>query len=715
MSANSDLTFCVTPSARMRISLPPQPRNVRWEKQRLALDPGRRRRKSKPLSSLGFLPTVLVVLGALGALLAVWAAGQIGLEFVGKLKPPHLALYQNETWDQVTNRSGVVRPLVSGDDRLDIIATQAAYQGDRYSDAATELVGDSEDTHFHKEIRTPNIGKISVWSDKGVRPTKAQDDIFEVPLYSGVIIQNATLSAKGLTAEVPLEFPLGVFLEQNLTAEHLRASFVILPPVKMDHLRNFSSWMPDYVLETQWRSRPGPPIEQKSLIDKAIDSFSLSVPLIDFHPIMSHCDVMLKAAGFNNTTPAHNQPWDSKARRHPHVTSRLHLRILNEQHLFNLEAYNTVHDKLRRTSAGYLCSIKRPLVMCIPSVDSDTIWGKHCPIAQSACALMKKWAQWRRVWSFLIRIMAIGLHTCFGQPGKLQYPDILQLYEFTCPRAISPECHSELERIKSQVLFEHQNALRGHRFHVDSHPRRRLVSSILRMLFGLFGLLLHIVYYWRLRSTVGISIRGQWLYIARLLAHTVKLMFNSSHTAENMVQGCFYIFLSVIPLFAITRMEFTWRDSDGCPPPLRMQRIQSVQVLSMLICAMCIFLAEPSQRELIASPLPPDPEATPPRSTAANIFWASVTAAYFMSQVLQLFMNHRAPLFGGMYKATVWLMVTERVLHFIVYLPAILGHIPNRESLSLATVINVLLLLVQAWQAWSFPAANTEPEEEHEN
>jgi hypothetical protein len=49
-----------------------------------------------------------------------------------------------------------------------------------------------------------------VWSDEGVRPTKAQDDIFEVALYSGVIIQNATLSDKGLTVEVPLEFPLGV-------------------------------------------------------------------------------------------------------------------------------------------------------------------------------------------------------------------------------------------------------------------------------------------------------------------------------------------------------------------------------------------------------------------------------------------------------------------------------------------------------------------------
>ncbi|KAJ7271712.1 hypothetical protein C8J57DRAFT_1601293 [Mycena rebaudengoi] len=290
----------------------------RWkEEQQLAPDPRRRRRKSKPVGSWGWLRAMLVVFGALDALLAVWSTGKIGMEFVDKLTPPHLALYQNETWHQVTNRSAVVRPLISGNDRFDIIATvwlrgnasqQAAYQRDRYSDAASELVEDSKNAHFHKEIRTLNIGKLSVWSDKGVRPTKAQDDIFEVPLYSGVIILNATLSAKSLTAEVPLEFPLGVFLEQNLTVEHLRASFVISPSVKMDHLRKFSSWIPDYVLETQWRSRPGSLTEQKSLIDGAIDSFSLSVPMIEFHPIMSHCNVMLKAAGFDNTTPAHYQP-----------------------------------------------------------------------------------------------------------------------------------------------------------------------------------------------------------------------------------------------------------------------------------------------------------------------------------------------------------------------------------------------------------------------
>jgi hypothetical protein len=189
------------------------------EKQQLAPDPGPERRKSKPISSLGWLQAVLVVVGASVVLLVLWSAGKIGLQFVDKLQPPHLALYQNETWDQVTNRSAVVRPLVSGDNRFDIIATvwlrgnasqQAAYQEERYPDAANELVEDTKDTHFHKQLRISNIGTLSVWSDEGVRPTKAQDDIFEVALYSGVIFQNATLSDKGLTAEVPLEFPLGV-------------------------------------------------------------------------------------------------------------------------------------------------------------------------------------------------------------------------------------------------------------------------------------------------------------------------------------------------------------------------------------------------------------------------------------------------------------------------------------------------------------------------
>ncbi|KAJ7444811.1 hypothetical protein B0H11DRAFT_2088555, partial [Mycena galericulata] len=685
---------------------------------------------------------VLVVFGASGVLLVVWIAGKIGLQFVDKLKPPHLALYQNETWDQVTNRSAVVRPLVSGDDRFDIIATvwlrgnasqQAAYQGDRYPDAASEL-----------QLHVPNIGKLSVWSDEGVRPTKAQDDIFEVALYSGVIIQNATLSDKSLTAEVPLEFPLGVFLEQNLTAEHLRASFVISPSAKMDHLRNFSSWMPDYVLETQWRSRSASPTEQKSLIDSAIDSFSLSVPMIAFHPIMSHCDAMLNAAGFTNTTPAHNQPWVQNASRHPHVNItvsisilfrsllrlfiyRLHLRILNEQHLFNLEAYNTVHDKLRRTSCGLEYNLGKGLPhrsVCSRTYEEVGPMETRLEFSDSHHGETE--------WAY-----APFLSAALNAAGPLDYIPVpvnrvncsaqasYKLYKFTCPRAISPQWYvieeqmhtvvtdgqirhdesdvahfflwanspqdafsdlaafapainasqSELEKIKAQVQFEHQNALRAHRFHVDSHPRRRLVASAVGSLSGLSAFLLGIVYYRRLISTVGISIRGQWLSIASLLAWTLARFTRLPATFAH-----------------ATHME---RASSRIDAKSSWRFIGT----SMLILAMCLFLADPFQHELIPSPLPPDPEATA-RSTAYNI---SPPASLQHLDV------------GGMYKATVWLIVAERVLHFILYLPAILGHIPDREPLSLGTVIKVLPLIVQAWQAWTLPAAKTEEEEEHEN
>ncbi|KAJ7191505.1 hypothetical protein GGX14DRAFT_481434 [Mycena pura] len=739
------------------------------EKQ-LAPDPGPQRRKPKPVSSLGWLRAVLVVFGASGILLAVWVAVKIGLQFMDKLKPPHLALYQNQTWDQVTNRSAVVRPLVSGDDRFDIIATvwlrgnasqQAAYQADRYPNAASELVEDSKDTHIHRKIHISNIGQLSVWSDEGVRPTRAQDDIFETALYSGVIFQDAILSDKGLTAEIPLEFPLGVFLEQNLTAEHLRASFVVLPSVKMDHLRNFSSWMPDYVLETQWRSRPASPTEQKSLIDRAVDSFSLSVPMIDFHPIMSYCDVMLHAAGFTNTTPAHNQPWGSTARRHPHVTSRLHLRILNEQHLFNLEAYNTVHDKLRRTSCGLgynpekalphrsVCSRTYeevgPMETRLEFSDShhgETEWA-YAPFLSAApnaagpldyipvpvnrvnCSAQATYNSTNLPVlepSLLNDTMKVTWHISFSgrTPRKMLFSDLA---------AVAPAINasqSELERIEAQVQFEHQNTLRAHRFHVDSHPRRRLVAYTLGALSDLSAPLLHIVYYWRLTSTVGISIRGQWLSIASFLAWTVKMMFSSSVSVENIVQGCFGIFLSVIPLFAITRMEFCWRGFTRLPATFahathterassRIDAKSSWRFIgtSMLILAMCLFLADPFERTLIPSPLPPDPEAI--ARTTDNIFFASATAADCMSEVLQLLMNHRARTFGGMYKVTVWLLLAHRVLHFIVYVPAILGHIPNRAPLSLGTVIQVLPLLAQVWQAWTLPSAKTVEEEEHEN
>ncbi|KAJ7703392.1 hypothetical protein B0H14DRAFT_3029613 [Mycena olivaceomarginata] len=484
----------------------------------------------------------------------------------------------------------------------------------------------------------------------------------------------------------------------------------------MDHLRNFSSWMPDYVLETQWRSRAASPTEQKSLIDRAIDSFSLSVPMIEFHPIVSHCD-------------------DAQRRwRHPHVTSRLHLRILNEQHLFNLEAYNTVHNKLQRTSSNTahrsVCSRTYeevgPMETRLEFSDShheETEWA-YAPFLSAAlnAAGTSRIAQASYNStnlpvlepSLLNDTMKVIWHISFSgrTPRKMLFSDL------TAFAPVINASQSELERIEAQVQFEHQNTLRAHRFHIDSHPRRRLVAYTLGFLSGLFAFLLDVVYYRRLILTVGISIRGQWLSIASFLAWTVEeLIFDSSDATEKIVLGCFYISLPVIPGADSPRLPATFAHATHAErASSRIDAKSSWRFIgtSMLILAMCLFLADPFQRDLIPSPLPPDPEATA-RSTAGNILSASVTAADCMSGILQLLMNHRARTFGGMYKAAVWLMVAERVLHFTVYLPAILGRIPDSAPLSLGTVIKVLPLLMQAWQAWTLPAAKAEEEEEHEN
>jgi hypothetical protein len=73
------------------------------------------------------------------------------------------------------------------------------------------------------------------------------------------------------------------------------------------------------------------------------------------------------------------------------------------------------------------------------------------------------------------------------------------------------------------------------------------------------------VYYRRLVSTVGVSIRGQWFSIAVFLAWTVELMVTSSDSAEKIVLGSVYIFIPAITLFAITRMELGWRGFTRLP------------------------------------------------------------------------------------------------------------------------------------------------------
>ncbi|KAJ7202476.1 hypothetical protein C8J57DRAFT_1543230 [Mycena rebaudengoi] len=271
--------------------------------------------------------------------------------------------------------------------------------------------------------------------------------------------------------------------------------------------------------------------------------------------------------------------------------------------------------------------------------------------------------------------MKIVWHVSFS----VQTPRKMRLSHWAATPPALNGSHSERDRIEAQVQFEDKNALRGHGVDTDSYPIRRLVLYSVRVLNGVFGFILHIVYYWRLRSTVGISIRGQWIQSARLLALAGKLILHSPHTAQTITPACAYIFLSAIQLSATMTGHST--HTERASSRIDAKSSWKFIGMSMLIFAMCNLVVNPFSYELIPSPLPPDPQVMSP-STAAKIFWASSNAAIYMSEALQLLMNHRAQTFAGMYKVSAWSMVAEQALKFVVYLPFIVGNIPNRDPLS---------------------------------
>jgi hypothetical protein len=97
---------------------------------------------------------------------------------------------------------------------------------------------------------------------------------------------------------------------------------------------------------------------------------------------------------------------------------------------------------------------------------------------------------------------------------------------------------------------------------------------------------------------------------------------------------------------------------------------------------------------------------------ADTVLWSIVTSGLWMARVLQILLNHRSRAFGGMYKTAIWLRAVEELLSLIAYVPGMLGHIPDRASLSSSGIFIILPSLVQAWQAWVLPVAKSKEEEE---
>lgn len=103
----------------------------------------------------------------------------------------------------------------------------------------------------------------------------------ETVVFSGKVFKGLKLSR--------MNVPTSIFKHKELSNYDLRASFVLIPttPSLLDHLTNYSSCLPTSMFLPPRRSYPE--AYERTMVEEAIDSFGLSIPLLEFANVHSRC------------------------------------------------------------------------------------------------------------------------------------------------------------------------------------------------------------------------------------------------------------------------------------------------------------------------------------------------------------------------------------------------------------------------------------------
>jgi hypothetical protein len=146
----------------------------------------------------------------------------------------------------------VIRPLITDQDNFDI-AVSVWLRAPEDEEAQSK--------RLDLENSPPKSEEVPDWLALMFAKARAQDeDVLEKPLFSDVVFRGLRLSDKHASTKVNFRLPTARFLATNLTASDLRATFLLLPssPSLIDHVKNFSSWMPDSVFAKRLPTRSWP-------------------------------------------------------------------------------------------------------------------------------------------------------------------------------------------------------------------------------------------------------------------------------------------------------------------------------------------------------------------------------------------------------------------------------------------------------------------------
>ncbi|KAJ7119609.1 hypothetical protein C8R44DRAFT_788507 [Mycena epipterygia] len=507
----------------------------------------------------------------------------IGQSFFHFAQFSHSRVFQNQTLEEVKNRAAVVRPLIDGSQTFDIA--------------------------------------VSIWT----LPTEENGaerigDVVETPLYSNIVFRGLRLSDKNKAEVLTYKLPVAVYRRLLLKENDLRASFVAIPtsPSLLDYVTDFSTWRPETMRVPPVRSWPFPLGASSSglpnVIDRALDSFGISIPLLEFHEIRSKCangsdskisqlsnqkvndedyddeeDPEDEADGNDDDTwgvsniaknPQH------AVKRHPFVVTRTQIRVVDETHIFNRKAYNKEHNKLRTTSCGQGLNAMPDNNLCHRLYYSNGNWETRLELRipdEVTGELRTEWAyapyighaEFSSGPKDIILVPVTRENCAQSENESSSDPDFIEVnwqlsYSGRTPaKYVATELFARPQRVdhldsdykkaKAHDSAELWNGLYGHRFYDDAHPRRRFIIGSLASIVSFVLAVLEIGYWYTRTSTVSISVSGTVLVALSGIIAAFAHVANTAETDKlNTLTSHWIQWLWLIVLTLATKLSLPW-------------------------------------------------------------------------------------------------------------------------------------------------------------
>nr|GAT49388.1 predicted protein [Mycena chlorophos] len=688
---------------------------------KLDLDPGPRRRPRMSFCKCLAL-TVTIPL----ACFLAWTLGPAVWKHTRHNTAPRRGLYHRPTpGAEGDPHNPPIYPLITDEQTFDILAT-------------VWLRGTGRE---EAQLRASRLAKLRPLHAPGQPPVLVpsngapidDDSRIDQPLFSDIILRGRRLTNKHASAKINLTLPTARFMEKNLQSDDLRITFVLLPSsdLLIDHLRNYSSWRPPSMF---WPMiQPQQDGAEKTIVDLALESFAISVPLLSFWntTASSNCaptNTSVETVGGTAISTSTTQSNPSIQRWY--VDSRMQLRIINEQTIFNGAAYRAEHKWLQATacrgpsyrncgrSYEKLGNLETLLELQVPPelnhTETEVLWmyapymhiqkvvgpQDYIPVTWANCT--------EAIQAPVPDFVNVTLNVAFAgrSPGKSALASAMSFNVFI-------HNGSDCVVMKQQRLFElwtnSEKLL---------NPARAIGFSA-RFILGL-------PYWWSRITTTGISYSGAMLvstsYLLKAGIHLYKAYPDPRGGA--LVEACIAVSLPLIMLRAINRVEVGWNRryptfsrSPATHQERRSERIDNevswrAKLVLVLAGTLVYYFGRVWEIEVVAgfSSMECPSDTMRPMEEVFVLVLASALAT--IGQISQILLNHRMQTYAGSYRVAALLTAAGCIAYVLERVPAVVGRQEFREPLMLDWSLGALLQVLQAWQALSLPPVKVVEDDE---